>query len=1027
MPRKVARVRIAVVFLGLALASFAAVKFVSYAKKKSAPAAPTSASVTDTVAFAPGGDLNLNTKANPGDKLDGTIIVSASGSAATGTKVTIPISSLLTLDNTFGTNGVMVTPLAANYAYSATGNITISQPTGAGSLVSNDIDPVSGNNTGLVATAQTISSTNCTGGCSGNVTINADGSFSYVSPPNFTGADTFTYTITSSSGGTATGTATVNVTDRIVFVASGGVGNCRPVTPCSLATADALAAPTAGTGKDLVYVLNNAAYSSAVFTMNASQNLVGQGVSLAQALTDSGITLATNSVNPGTAASTNPIFNNAGNILTLSTNNLVERFALNPSGGSAIVGTSIASGTDNINNISVGASGVANGLNLTTNTGGTFSFSTIALTTATGTALIATGGGTVNVATGSTINAVTGQAVNANGVALNATFSSTTSGGGTNGIGLTTVTGTSAFGSGTLSAATAAEFLVSGGSPTVSYTGAITQNNAQRVVDIQGTTANTVTLSGTITGGASSLGVHIGDTSAVNGNVTFTTLNLGTSGARMTNQAVTIGSASTSTGTYGLGTIAIFTSGAKGLGCLNADGTLNVTGGTIDSSGATAIDIDGPAGLTTLSIPLTSVNSAGGTADGISIQDANGSFTISGDGANTAVGGNSTGGTISGKSGADAGTATGIGVYLNNVSNITLRRLTINGTNQNYGIRAFAVNNFTMEYSTVGGTNGTTASIDNFGEGSAYFGNASNNGITGTGTFTNNSISGGRTRNQSIENGGAASTLTLTVKGCTFGAEQSFSDAGTSFEVESRTSGSTINSTFGGTLAGEPNTLTSAVGSIVDFTGQTGTTMDVVMRNNSLSDNHPNNIAGGGGLSLQTQGAMTAHVTGNSMRDANGAAVTLFKAAAATSMTAFFDSNTIGVAGTLDSGSKTANGIFVSAAGGGTMSYTITNNQIHQIHGNSHIYADNTGGSYAANFDIRGNTLDTPGAGWFAGIAITNGSPSSTDTVNVCAVVGGSTAANKNTFNLGGSGKLAIIVGSSGQNGGHVFNLPGFP
>ncbi|HJQ25673.1 MAG TPA: hypothetical protein VKA60_17255, partial [Blastocatellia bacterium] len=386
------------------------------------------------------------------------------------------------------------------------------------------------------------------------------------------------------------------------------------------------------------------------------------------------------------------------------------------------------------------------------------------------------------------------------------------------------------------------------------------------------------------------------------------------------------------------------------------------------------------------------------------------------------VGGNATGGTISNKSGTDGSTTAGIGIYLNNVQNITLRRITISGTNQNHGIRGLAVNGFTLEYSTVGGSNGTTTAAisgDGYGEGSLMFGDLSTNGITGTATFTNNNISGGLSRNQSIVNGGAASTLTLSVKGCTFGA-----NSGTSFAVECRTSGSTINTTFGGPNAGEANTLNNAVADLANFTGQTGTTMDVQFRNNTLSNNNAGNIVGGGNLNLSTRGAMTFHVTGNTMRDANGSAVTLFKASAGTLLSGFFDNNTIGVSGTADSGSKTGNGIFVSAAGGGTMSYTITNNQIHQIHGNSHIYADNTGGSFTANFDIRHNTLDTWQGTNFAGIAITNGAPSSSDTINVCAVVGGSSAADKNIFNIGSN--IGVIVGSSGAAAGHTFNLPGY-
>jgi hypothetical protein len=643
--------------------------------------------------------------------------------------------------------------------------------------------------------------------------------------------------------------------------------------------------------------------------------------------------------------------------------------------------------------------------------------------------------GTLNV-TGGTVDVNAASALNISGPAgittLGITLGTLNSTGGTNNVLLTNTGGSVTVSGGAISGASGSSFAVSGGNPTVSFSPTITQNNAARAVDIQGTTGNTVTISGTVTAGASSLGVHIGDTSAVNGNVTFSTLNLGTAGARMTNAAVTITNGG-SAATYTLGTFAIFTNNAKGIAALNFDGTLNCSStSTVDSSNATAIDIDGPAGLTTLGMTLVSVNSAGGTADGISLQDTNGTFSVLGDNSNTAVGGNSTGGTISNKSGADNNNTQGVGVFLNNVTNITLRRVTINGTNQNFGIKGFSVNGFVLEYSTVGGTNGTAASLttpENYGEGAVYFGNATANGTTGTVTITNNNINGGRKRNFSLVNT-TAGTTTLTVKGNTFGAIQNFADGGSSFAVEARvaTSGLTINTTLGGTNAGEPNTLTSAPGDLVNFTGQDGTTMDVVMRNNTLSDNHAFNNSGGGGIAFATKGTMTFHVTGNTMRDANGSAVTFFKAASGIStpsMSGFFDSNTIGVAAVNASGSKTGNGIFVSAGGTGTMSYTITNNQIHQIGGNSHIFADNTGGSYTANFDIRGNVLDTPVLpNWFGGIAITNGSPTSTDTINVCARIGGSAAADKNTFNLGA--QLGVIVGVSGAAAGHTFNLPGY-
>ena len=310
-----------------------------------------------------------------------------------------------------------------------------------------------------------------------------------------------------------------------------------------------------------------------------------------------------------------------------------------------------------------------------------------------------------------------------------------------------------------------------------------------------------------------------------------------------------------------------------------------------------------------------------------------------------------------------------------------------------------------------------------------HFGNSTTNGVVGAVTFTNNSISGGRARNVSIVNT-AAGTTTLTIKGNTFGLTQNVSDGNASLAVEARvSSGVIINSTVGGPLAGEGNTFTGQPGDAANFTGQQNTTMDVVVRNNTISNSHAQNIIGGGSLNFSTAGTMTFNADSNTMRDANGSAVTFFKAqplagAATPSLSGRFTNNTIGVAGVADSGSKTGNGIFVSAGGTGTMAFTIQNNVIHQIRGNAHIYADNTGGSYTANFTITGNTLGTPGLpSWFAGIAVTNGSPTSSDTVSVCAKIGGSTAAERNTLNLGGN--LGVIVASSGAGSGHSFNLPG--
>ncbi len=274
-----------------------------------------------------------------------------------------------------------------------------------------------------------------------------------------------------------------------------------------------------------------------------------------------------------------------------------------------------------------------------------------------------------------------------------------------------------------------------------------------------------------------------------------------------------------------------------------------------------------------------------------------------------------------------------------------------------------------------------------------------------------------------IEN--TSGTATITVKGNTFGLNGSLANgANISMSMMARNS-ATLNAVVGGPAAGEPNTFTGAPGGLANFTGQTGTTMDVQFKNNVMSNSHPNNNVGGGCLTVATQGVMTFTVDSNSMRDADGSTMTIQKASAGTSMQGRITNNTFGVTGVVNSASKSGNGLFLSCAGGGTIGLTITGNSIRNWKGNAAMFFDNTGGSYTVNLTIQGNTMAEPGTNSFASLALTNGGNLTTDTVNVCATIGGSTPALKNTIT--GTAALAdMYLGSSGQNGGHTFNLPGY-
>src|SRR5262249_55742002 len=149
--------------------------------------------------------------------------------------------------------------------------------------------PDTGNNTGLTATAQTISSTNCAS-CN-NVTINADGSFSYNPPVGFTGADTFTYTVNDATGKSGTGTVTVNVSGMVWFINNNAaacttftlVSGCGRLTnPFStLAAFQAVndggaGPPTHPKANDNIFIFESASGYTGPVTLLSGQKLIGQ-------------------------------------------------------------------------------------------------------------------------------------------------------------------------------------------------------------------------------------------------------------------------------------------------------------------------------------------------------------------------------------------------------------------------------------------------------------------------------------------------------------------------------------------------------------------------------------------------------------------------------------------------------------------------------------------------------------------------------------------------------------------------------
>src|SRR5205085_6905983 len=227
---------------------------------------------------------------------------------------------------------------------------------------------------------------------------------------------------------------------------------------------------------------------------------------------------------------------------------------------------------------------------------------------------------------------------------------------------------------------------------------------------------------------------------------------------------------------------------------------------------------------------------AAGSANGIFLSNTgNGFLNVYGDGSNTAQGGNNTGGTISNTTGADGATS-GIGVYLNNAKNITLRRMHLQG-NSNFAVFGNSVTALKFEYNTVDGTNGSNV---------GFFEDAIQiNGLFGTAatdnSFTSDVIKGGWRDNLHIVNITAtnASINTpdkVTITGCLIRDTNTGSNGNDNVHVRADGTGNIKADITNNTIAA---TNGDHIQTITDETAK----LQVVITNNTLS-------GGGGGSAL---------------------------------------------------------------------------------------------------------------------------------------------------------------------------------
>ncbi|MGB2914052.1 MAG: Ig-like domain-containing protein, partial [Pyrinomonadaceae bacterium] len=615
------RRRLIVLSVFIALAIFAGFKFgpgSRAAKPKSLPmlGGPT---IAATMTAAPTTDIGGNGAfVNPGDTLEYTVSINNTGQQANGVVFT---DNLTDANLTLVPGSVKASPIAFDDTYPVTGNVRIQKA--AGTLVSNDIRPTTGDNTGLTISAigsdntAPFSFTTANGGTVTATTGN--GSFEYNPPPGFEGtagsADTFTYTVTDPDGLTGTGTVRLDVSGMIWFINNGAPACTTLAAGCGRLTdpfsnLPAFTTINDGIGNnpavnDNIFIFTGIGNYAAALTLLDGQKYIGQGAS-ASIASITGLTLAADSdALPTTTPGANAVMiAGSGTSITLGVGNTIRGITVDNVGtGTKIFGSGF--GTLTIGNNTtpdVTLSGTGKALDLTNGTfAATSAFSSVTTTSSPshGMQLITVGG---TVAFGSTsVSGSTAQGIFVNNSGVNLNFGNTTvgaTGGATECIRLETNTGgTRTFGTIGVTNCTAQGITISGGGNVVATGQTTITNPGSTGLLLSSTTAGT--------------------------SATF-------AGVNSTQSGGTGVQVSSSAGTVSFGDLDISPdSGQRALLADQNTGTISSTSGTIVATGnAGPFAISGPAGRTPLAMTLDSVNLTAPTNVGVNIALVSGNLTI---------------------------------------------------------------------------------------------------------------------------------------------------------------------------------------------------------------------------------------------------------------------------------------------------------------------------------------------------------------------------------------------------------------
>ncbi|HYR07128.1 MAG TPA: Ig-like domain-containing protein, partial [Longimicrobium sp.] len=663
----------------------------------------------------------------------------------------------------------------------AFGNVTITYPASIG-LLANDTD-ADGPSQTLSVLPDTVPTAE-----GGTARISANGSFTYLSFPGFTGKDTIPYAVTDGVV-TDSGVAIVNVGQRYWYVQPGAAGSGDGTDAAPFNTLAAADAASAGTEPILVRGGGGVPAAGGGIVLNTGQPLLGQGIAADLTATLMGGVVSVTLLD-GTGVS--PVIRaSSGATVTLGQNNTVrgvnieaasgaaitgsnfgtltadEMLLLNPTGGPAL---NLSNGTlNNVTVLSLSSTGSSTtGLSLT-NVGGT----------------LAVNGGTIAGSAGTAMNVAGDSAVVIN-YAGNIQQSSS-------GMALLSVsgnhTGTLTFNVGALTASGGTGLQFSGAKGTYNFNGTTTLAGGDAGIDIVGSSDGTFAFSAD-----ARIENPTGTAFRVNGSspdVTYNGTILRTANAALLVDLTSVGAGSAITFSPAAGTDSLHASVGGGIQLSAAVGTVGFSGTTTLTGAAPGVDLLAGSNGTVSFGALTSI-----IGNGLLVSDSEPVLTYAGTISTTTgrpveVNGASPCGTVT-VSGSITSNGGGSGILVQDCSagTISLTGAKTLATGANPGV-TLSNNNSAAAINLTGGALSitTSAAAGILGNGAAGFGTltVSNATVSATGgpalDLTNGTLTGTFTSLSSTNSTGTGVTLS-SVNGTLNASAGSISGAaGTAFNV----------------------------------------------------------------------------------------------------------------------------------------------------------------------------------------------------------------------------------------------------